>query len=443
MTAAGEKMSAGDPAVPSGDRGPAGRPHVTAESTIRVHPLSVRADHGSWIIGRADTGDFVQVPDIAHRILVLLSGQRTVGQVSETLRSEGNEPVDIADFIENLADLDFIDAIDDHPLPQPEPPRASLRWLKPAYTRWTLHPVTALTAFAIIVAGIGCLASHAQLVPTYRSLIWSRWGGIVLAGDLSIAWTLTFVHELAHLATARAAGVPARLSLGTRLQFPAAQTDVTGVWTQSRRTRLTVYLAGMALDLVIAALGLILLAAAGGGMPAVADQLIEATILLAVLYLPLELLVFMRTDIYFVLQDLTGCLSLYADGSAYFWYLARSATRLVRLRAGRPADPSLGLGKRERSAVRVYGVVLGFGTAACLAVAVTTELPAAVLVLGRAFSDLTGSPSLARLGNGTAVIAATAGTLTLWIRAWWRRHGHRVRCLLQGPRPQPEGGDTS
>jgi putative peptide zinc metalloprotease protein len=439
VTAAEAETARADGATVASRR-TADRPPVTSESIIGVHPLSMRASRGSWIIGRADTGTFVQVPDVAHRILLLLSAQRTVGQVSDTLLSEGHEPADIADFIEDLADLDFIDAIDAHQLPQPDPRPPSLPWLKPRHTRWTLHPATVLAASAIIVAGIGCLAARPDLAPTYRSLVWSRWSGIVLAGDMAIAWALIFLHELSHLATARAAGVPARLSLGTRLQFLAAQTDVTGVWTQPRRIRLTVYLSGIVLDLVTASIGLIVLTAAGSGMPAIANRIIEATILLAVLSLPVELMVFMRTDIYFLLQDLTGCLNLYADGSAYFWYLIGLAAHRVRLKAGHPADPSLGLDPRERRAVRIYSVMLALGTVACLAVAIAAELPATALLLSRAASNLTATSPLARLGNG-AVIALTGGFLAVWMRTWWQRHGHQVRRLLPGHRRRPEGGD--
>jgi putative peptide zinc metalloprotease protein len=180
-----------------------------------------------------------------------------------------------------LADLDFIDAIDHHLLPEPDPRPPSLQWQKPRHARWTLHPATAVAASMIIVVGIGCLAARPDLVPTYRSLVWSHWSGIVLAGDMVIAWVLIFLHEFSRLATARGAGVPARLSLGTRLQFLTAQTDVTGVWTQQRRIRLTVYLAGIVVDLVTAGLGLTVLVSAGSAMPAIASRIIEATILLA------------------------------------------------------------------------------------------------------------------------------------------------------------------
>ena len=138
------------------------------------------------------------------------------------------------------------------------------------------------------------------------------------------------------------------MSLSTRLQFLVAQTDVSAVWAAPRRTRLTVYLAGMAVNLAVAAAGIVVRAAAGpqGAVGRVA----AVAVLLSLLFLPSQALVFMRTDLYFVLQDLARCRNLYADAVAYGAYLVRR----------RPADPSLGLPARERRVVRAYcGVMVG------------------------------------------------------------------------------------
>jgi hypothetical protein len=165
-----------------------------------------------------------------------------------------------------------------------------------------------------------------------------------------------------HLATARAAGVPGRMSLSTRLQFLVAQTDVSGVWGEPRRTRLTVYLAGMVVNLVVAAVCVLTLAAvAPTGL--VAD-LLAATMLvslLSLLSLPFEFMLFLRSDVYFVVQDLTGCANLYASGSAYARHLTKRLWHRMRCLPP-PEDPSQALPTAERHAVRTYTVVLVVGT---------------------------------------------------------------------------------
>ncbi|WP_213453516.1 hypothetical protein [Rhizomonospora bruguierae] len=109
------------------------------------------------------------------------------------------------------------------------------------------------------------------------------------------------------------------------------------MWAAPRRTRLTVYLAGTAVNLVIAAGCLLARAAIPAGHAH--DLLAAATLLalLALLLIPTELLVFMRTDAYYVVQDLAGCTNLYADGSAYARYRAKLLWHgLSRGRVDRP-----------------------------------------------------------------------------------------------------------
>jgi hypothetical protein len=413
---------------------------VTEASRVRLHPLSMRPDNGAWVIGRVETGEFIAAPAVARRAITLLAEGGTVEEVRSALRTETGDDVDVADFVAALGDLGFVSHIDDRPVHAAAPPAPTLRRLRPRQVRWLLHPATAGTTVAIIVAGAVAMLADRELVPGYHDLIWSGSGGLVILGNAAIAWTINLIHELAHLTTARAAGIPGRMSLSTRLQFLVAQTDVTGVWAAPRRTRLTVYLAGMAVNLLIAALCLLalpLLDPAGLGY-----RLVTATALLSLLFIPPQLLVFMRTDLYFVIQDLTGCANLYADGSRYFWYGVRRICRGVlggRPAGEPPADPTRRLPARERRAVRAYTVLLVGGTIGCLGVAAAVTLPVAFTLLGRAVAAITGGGAGTELYDALAVLTVVGGLYVLWARAWWRRHGHRVSRLL-GPFHRATGG---
>jgi hypothetical protein len=198
------------------------------------------------------------------------------------------------------------------------------------------------------------------------------------------------------------------------------QTDVTGVWGAPRRVRLTVYLAGIAVDLAIAGAAILARAATGG--ESAAGRVFGGVALIALLPVPTQLLLFMRTDVYFVVQDLTGCRNLYADGSSYVLYLLR---RLVR-RAPRTSDPTAGLPGGERRAVRGYAPVLAAGTALCLLFAAVVTAPTAITLITRAARALTGPADLgARLDAAVAALLLS-GVWVLWCRMWWRRHGPRV-----------------
>ncbi|GAA0905692.1 hypothetical protein GCM10009558_006510 [Virgisporangium aurantiacum] len=399
---------------------------VSGATSVLVCPLRMRSARGGWIVGRVETGTFVAVPPVAVRAIELLSEGRTVDAVRAMLLAEGQD-VDVATFVTTLLGLGFLSQVDGRAIVLPPPLRPTLPWLRARHVRWLLHPAAAWATAGIVVAGIVAVLADRSLFPGYRDLIWSDSGGAVMLGNTAIAWAIIAMHELAHLATARAADVPGRMSLSTRLHFLAAQTDVTGVWTEPRRTRLTVYLAGAAVNLSIAAIAILTLAVAQP--TGLTERLLAATVLLSLIPIPFECLVFMRTDAYFVLQDLTGCTNLYADGTAYFRYTtARLWRRLRRVHHSPAADPSRRLPAHERRAVRAYALVLVIGTAICLTVAASTVLPAALLLLVRAVETLVADTSTgADLFDAVAVIAVLGGFHLLWARTWWQRHGHRVR----------------
>ncbi|CAM5375588.1 hypothetical protein STENM223S_01821 [Streptomyces tendae] len=167
----------------------------------------------------------------------------------------------------------------------------------------------------------------------------------------------------------------------------------------------TAYLAGIALNLSVASALVLVLAATGTA--STVHRLSAAALLSALMPLPFQLMVFTRTDVYFVLQDLTGCRDLDGDGLAL---------RPVPV----PADPARAASRRpyaggrttrapeppghERRAVRVYGAVLVVGTAACLAFMAAVTLPLDIALLARAVRGLAPGNDPAGYADAAAVL---------------------------------------
>jgi putative peptide zinc metalloprotease protein len=396
---------------------------VAGCSRVRLRPLSQRRDRDGWVIGRPETGDFISIPDVAHRVITLLGERLTVDEVSARLRAETGTRFAVADFVAALDELGFVGAVDDHPRQDHADPRPSLPWLRPEHVRWLLHPLAPIVVAGFAAAGVIMLALHPALLPSYHVLVWSRRVGLVLAVNAAIGWTLVLLHELAHLATARAAGAPARITLSTRLQFLVAQTDVSGAWAAPGRTRVTVYLAGIAANVCLAGAFLLVLGLASPH--GVVRSLLAVAVAETVLMLATQLMVFMRTDLYFVLQDLTGCANLYADGSAYLRYLGHRTAR----RSTPATDPSLAHPASQRRAIRLYSVVLLAGTAICLGDECAVSVPALVVLVVRAVSEIGVTPVTTLDGGAALTILLT--WQALWASSWWRRHRPQVRALAR------------
>ncbi|MBT2871404.1 hypothetical protein AB0900_03210 [Streptomyces cellulosae] len=399
-------------------------PRVGPDARVALHELSVRRDRDEWIVGRMATRTFVALPPAGARAVRLLGEGLSVARTQERLRADTGEEFDIADFVTDLAALGFVARIDGRPLPDPAPPRASLPWLRPRHVRFALHPVLPVAVAVLLTAALVTMLLRPGLLPGYRDLLWSPHGSVVLLSGAAAGWTLLLAHELAHLVTARAAGVPGRMRLGTRLQFLVMQTDISGIELAPRRYRLTAYLSGIALNLSVASALVPVLAATGPA--STAHRLSAAALLLALMPLPFQLMVFTRTDVYFVLQDLTGCRDLYGDGLAYARYRCR---RLLRSRAHKGEDdPSARLPRHERRAVRVYSVVLVVGTAACLAFMAAVTLPLDIALLARAVRGLAPGNTPAGYADSAAVLVTLGGVNVLWLVTKWRDHRSRRRA---------------
>ncbi|MER7869920.1 hypothetical protein ABTZ90_23140 [Streptomyces cellulosae] len=399
-------------------------PRVGPDARVALHELSVRRDRDEWIVGRMATRTFVALPPAGARAVRLLGEGLSVARTQERLRADTGEEFDIADFVTDLAALGFVARIDGRPLPDPAPPRASLPWLRPRHVRFALHPVLPVAVAVLLTAALVTMLLRPGLLPRYRDLLWSPHGSVVLLSGAAAGWTLLLAHELAHLVTARAAGVPGRMRLGTRLQFLVMQTDISGIELAPRRHRLTAYLSGIALNLSVASALVPVLAATGPA--STAHRLSAAALLLALMPLPFQLMVFTRTDVYFVLQDLTGCRDLYGDGLAYARYRCR---RLLRSRAHKGEDdPSARLPRHERRAVRVYSVVLVVGTGVCLAFMAAVTLPLDIALLARAVRGLAPGNTPAGYADSAAVLVTLGGVNVLWLVTKWRDHRSRRRA---------------
>lgn len=395
---------------------------LTGASRVRLHPLRTRRDGSGWVIGRVETGTFAAFPDIGKRVIELLDEGRTIDDVAARVDAETGTKADVPDFVAALTDLGFVAETDGRPLADTGRRAPSLPWLKPRHVRWMLHPLVQAVPPAVVVCGLVALAVGPQIMPSPRVMAWSAFGSVSLLTQIAVTWSLVLLHELAHLGTARAAGVPGRITLGSRLQFLVVQTDVSGVWAEGRHVRMSAYLAGMAVDAAIMRAGFVMLAAAPprGGV----HTFLSIVVLTQIDALSFQFLVFMRTDLYFVVQDLAGCRNLYGDGVAYGRFL------LGRLLKRRGPDPLAGFPRRERAVVRLYTVLLVLGTAACLTVVATLVLPALAAIAMPAIRTLTRGGGGAEVADAVLVVAVLAGVQGLWARAWWRRHGPKVRSRL-------------
>ncbi|GAA1980699.1 hypothetical protein [Catenulispora subtropica] len=410
---------------------PAGQPvAVAADSVVVLHDLTFRPEEdGAWVVGRAATGEFVELPAEAKTVIDLLTAGRRVGEAKREADRRHDADLDVADFVGDLVELGFVATVDGRPADAgaaaPQPP--SLPRLRPGHVRWVFTPPVAIVLAAYVAVGFG-VALHDQVMPTFRSFFAFSHPGVNALTAMVLSWSNAALHEFWHLAAARAAGIGGRIGFGTRLTFLVAQTSVPGLWAADRRARLRFYVAGMISDLVVVSTCLLIAASTPTGSVAHRiTELISLTILLSFL---LQFAVYVRTDVYLIVQELTGCKNLHGDATARLrWWAAGLRSRGARSRG---PDPTDGLPQRERRPVRIYAVVVALGSTVTLAEFGFFQLPILAVTIYRSAREVAvnvPAGAVPQIVDGTIMLVVPVVTQALFIRTLTRRIRARRRAL--------------
>ncbi|MGH3731382.1 MAG: hypothetical protein ACRDTU_21955 [Micromonosporaceae bacterium] len=398
---------------------------VGPDSRLVLHQLVVREsddDPDVAVLGRADTGEFIELPALAAAAVELLGQGRTPAEAEAVISARHDVELDAVELSESLIELAFVASVDGRPLPGPATRKAGshLPWLKAHHVRWLVSWPAAALWCAVLVAAVVTWWRQPELLMRPGDFYWTDYVGLAVLVNTVLFSINVSVHELMHLSAARAFGAPARIGFATRLHHLVVQTDVSAMWASPRRFRYRVYLAGMAWDSFV--VGACTVAIAYAKLPPLVDRLLGALTLLVVLSLITQTHVYMRVDLYYVLMEWLRCGNLFHDGWAYMRYLARRLTS-----RGGATDPTAELPHRERWAVKIYAVAMAIGSAIALGSFGWFGLP--ILIQG-ALGALAGigggfsGGSVARAIDGAAIIAVEGTLQVMFVVTFLRRHRH-------------------
>jgi hypothetical protein len=298
-----------------------------ATSRITIPPFIQRVDGDDVIIGIPERSCFLAIPPDAAALLQWLADGRTVGEAIALYEQQYAANPDVEEFLASLEEAGFLDNSAVSATQAGHFSGISVS----AARRVCSWPVAAV---GTIVVGAGVFASITQpaIVPGPNALVFEH-NQLGLAIGVALTTLITvFFHELAHLVAARAANVPSRMGIGTRLWVLVAETDMSGIWLASRTQRCVAFFAGSALDAVMASALLLLVYANARSFisldPTVVT-LVRATIFVIFTRLLWQLYLFLPTDVYYVLTTLFGCKNLMRDTRAFLInQLARAVSQV-------------------------------------------------------------------------------------------------------------------
>ncbi len=403
---------------------------------LRLHPLTFLADGDDVVVGRVDIDSYgVFPPDGAELIKRLGDGLSPSG-AADWYEATYSEPVDLEAFLDALDELGFIDndARRDRALSTQghaetlTPVADRVRWQRAGQALFS-PPAWLLFAGLVGLAVAACV-SRPELVPDRDHVFFSHY---LLVIEITVALgqiPLILIHELFHLLAGRRLGLNARIRVSHRLYFVVFETVLDGLVIVPRGKRYLPMLAGMLADLLVVSL-LTLIAWAAWTVEGSASVVAGVCLALAfttILRFAFEFLLFLRTDIYYLIATLRGCVDLHGTSRD----LARNWLWRRLRRPERLQDPALWHPNDVRTA-RWYAPLYLSGYALAFGLFALVLLPISWRFLETAVTTVIHHDAgSARFWDATALLLlnvaqpATAGLLKLRDRYQARRHAaHR------------------
>ncbi|MFD0346062.1 hypothetical protein ACFQ0M_08145 [Kitasatospora aburaviensis] len=187
-----------------------------ATADLAFHPLTFVTERDGTLVGRPDTGSFALLPEDGAALLRRLADGMPLAEAAAWYDAVYGEPVDLADFIETMRDLGFVQ----EPGAAAEPVPVRLQ----AWGRAMFSPL-GWSCYALITAlAIAAMIYEPRLQPHTRNLFFVPSLVAVEVTLAALQMPLMLWHEGWHVLAGRRLGLPTGLGIGRRLYFVVFET---------------------------------------------------------------------------------------------------------------------------------------------------------------------------------------------------------------------------
>jgi hypothetical protein len=362
------------------------------DTVILFHALSYVPDGDDVVVGRIETGSFAVLPADGAQLLRRLAAGQPAPEAAAWYEECFGEPVDIEDFLESMDGLGFIRA-----------PGTEQEAARPPRFQWLGRLLFSAPAWfvyaAVATAAVIEIASSRVLRPTASQVYFTSSLATVEVVVMFGQTPLAFLHEAYHVLAGQRIGLRSKLGISNRYTYVVFETRSNGLLGVPRRQRYLPFLAGMLLDVeVICVLDLVAAATReSDGAPSVAGRVCLAFSFSVIGRLGWQFLLYLRSDVYYVLATALNCYDLHEASKAIFLNRVR---RLVR-RTGHLVDENQWTA-RDRKVGAWYGWCLLLGMLATVFLTVFVSGPILVLYVARAAHGLAAGAGAWRFWDSLA-----------------------------------------
>lgn len=289
--------------------------NISYETKLSLRSLTIQKQSKHYIIEDSEIGEFYEMPQVCIDAIEMINQSTPLDEIESNLK--GNYPkeqINLLDFVTQLLELDLVSEIDGVVLTRniESKEHAGYTWISPSLGRLFFNQTSARLYTLLLAASVAMLLFKPGLFPQYQDLFVFDLMLENVAAWLLITFILVLLHEFGHVLAVRSENLPARIEVGHRLFLVMLETDMSQVWSLPAEKRNKLYLAGMYFDIAI------LFGALTAQFFTIEHVLITGLLKLIVLNTFIRLVyqacVYMKTDLYYVIENWTGCYNLMENG---------------------------------------------------------------------------------------------------------------------------------
>ena len=286
--------------------------NLTLQSRMLLRPIEIQLDKKHYIIEDKASGEFYEMPEICIAAIRLINQGETLGEIEEQLKEKyPNEEVDLLDFAEQLLELQLVAAIDGEKIEinQKEKLPQGFLGISPQLGKFFFNKAAYFVYGGLFITNIFLFIANPSLFPNYKDLFIFDYMFMNILAWLVLSFVLVLIHEFGHVLAMRAFNLPTRLEVGHRLFLVVLETDMSSVWKLQSKDRNVLYLAGLCFDTVILFLALICQLLFAGGSE-IFLSVLHVIVLDTFIRMVYQCCIYMKTDLYFVFENVSGCYNL-------------------------------------------------------------------------------------------------------------------------------------
>ncbi|MCH7322675.1 PqqD family protein [Solibacillus sp. MA9] len=385
---------------------------VSLQSKITLYPLSIQKDKKNYIVEEPISGDFFELPEISVDAIKRLDKGEGLAAIEKTLKdSYPEEEVDIIEFVDQLVELGLVQDVDGVRVNRDKEKQAKSvsnaggflwipHWVGHLFFNGTMNKVYLL----LLVSNVLILILNPELLPHYKDIFLFDSMVLNVINYLLISIVLILIHEFGHVLAIRSYDLPAKLSIGHRLIFIVFETDLTQAWKLDPKQRNILYLAGMSFEQIILFLsfGFMLLFPDANFVGIL--SIIVLDIFIKSIY---QCCFYMKTDVYYVVENVTGCYNLMESGKIYL-----SSFLKRHQKSGKNHKEMF---QNEWNLIRIYSAFYIVGVFLTLLLTVLYFLPQLYYMFSTIYFNILGAGDRAALWDAIVFLVQTTFMLVLLV----------------------------